>query len=163
MDANIGREQLSSACTPLRFWAIKGRSGPGIPFWPLHPPRTNKGGIPLLIVGVDAGKDAVYARLRLTEPGPRSDPLLRPPRRRLLSAADRRARLHPLSARAPHPLLTSQARRRTQRGPRQRRLRPGLPAWPDRHGAKVERGGGGDHHSGRQNGKTATIGNADLD
>ena len=53
-----------------RIWAIKGRGGPGIPVWPRRPTRTNKGKIPLFIVGVDAVKDAVYARLRLTEPGP---------------------------------------------------------------------------------------------
>ena len=38
--------------------------------WPRRPTRTNKGKIPLFIVGVDAVKDAVYARLKLTEPGP---------------------------------------------------------------------------------------------
>lgn len=53
-----------------RIWAIKGRGGPGIPVWPRRPTRTNKGKIPLFIVGVDAVKDAVYARLKLTEPGP---------------------------------------------------------------------------------------------
>ncbi|SNX74489.1 transposase IS166 family protein [Cereibacter ovatus] len=53
-----------------RIWAIKGRGGPGIPVWPRRPTRTNKGKIPLFIVGVDAVKDAVYARLRLTEPCP---------------------------------------------------------------------------------------------
>lgn len=53
-----------------RIWAIKGRGGPGIPVWPRRPTRTNKAKIPLFIVGVDAVKDAVYARLRLTEPGP---------------------------------------------------------------------------------------------
>jgi len=53
-----------------RIWAIKGRGGPGIPVWPRRPTRTNKGKIPLFIVGVDGVKDAVYARLKLTEPGP---------------------------------------------------------------------------------------------
>ncbi len=52
------------------IWAIKGRGGPGIPVWPRRPTRTNKGKIPLFIVGVDAVKDAVYARLKLLEPGP---------------------------------------------------------------------------------------------
>ena len=47
-----------------RIWAIKGRGGPGIPVWPRRPTRTNKGKIPLFIVGVDAVKDAVYARLQ---------------------------------------------------------------------------------------------------
>jgi len=45
-----------------------GRGGPSIPVWLHRPTRTNKGKIPLFIVGVDAVKDAVYARLRLTEP-----------------------------------------------------------------------------------------------
>jgi phage terminase large subunit GpA-like protein len=53
-----------------RIWAIKGRGGPGIPVWPRRPTRSNKAKIPLFIVGVDAVKDAVYARLKLTEPGP---------------------------------------------------------------------------------------------
>ncbi len=53
-----------------RIWAIKGRGGPGVPVWPRRPTRTNKGKIPLFIVGVDSVKDAVYARLKLIEPGP---------------------------------------------------------------------------------------------
>lgn len=42
-----------------RIRAIKGRGGPGIPVWPRRPPRTNKGKIPLFVVGVDALKDAI--------------------------------------------------------------------------------------------------------
>ena len=53
-----------------RVWAVKGRGGPGIPVWPRRPTRSNRGGLPLFVIGVDAVKDAVYARLRLTEPGP---------------------------------------------------------------------------------------------
>lgn len=53
-----------------QIWAIKGSGGPGIPVWPRRPTRTNMGKIPLFIVGVDAVKDEVYARLKLTEPGP---------------------------------------------------------------------------------------------
>lgn len=53
-----------------RIWAIKGRGGPGVPVCPRRPTRTNKGKIPLFIVGVDSVKDAVYARLKLTDPGP---------------------------------------------------------------------------------------------
>jgi phage terminase large subunit GpA-like protein len=52
-----------------RVWAIKGRGGPGIPLWPRRPSRT-KGKAPLFVIGVDAAKDALFARLRLTEPGP---------------------------------------------------------------------------------------------
>ncbi|WP_425517198.1 phage terminase large subunit family protein [Paracoccus bogoriensis] len=125
-----------------RIWAIKGRGGPGIPVWPRRPTRTNKGKIPLFIVGVDAVKDAVYARLRLTEPGPGAIHFPRP-RRRLLPPADRRARRHPLRARPPHPLLAAQARRRAQRGARHLRLRPRRPARAHQHGSQAQRGGGG--------------------
>ena len=52
-----------------RVWAIKGRGGPGIPLWPRRPTRT-KGKVPLFVIGVDAAKDALFARLRLVEPGP---------------------------------------------------------------------------------------------
>jgi phage terminase large subunit GpA-like protein len=53
-----------------RVWAIKGRGGMGVPVWPRRPTRSNKGKIPLFIVGVDAVKDALFARLKLPEPGP---------------------------------------------------------------------------------------------
>jgi phage terminase large subunit GpA-like protein len=52
-----------------RVWAIKGRGAPGIPLWPRRPTRT-KGKVPLFLIGVDAAKDALFARLRLVEPGP---------------------------------------------------------------------------------------------
>ena len=53
-----------------RIWAIKGRGGMGIPIWPRRPSRNNKGKVPLFSIGVDAAKEAFYARLRLEEPGP---------------------------------------------------------------------------------------------
>ncbi|MBF0260446.1 MAG: phage terminase large subunit family protein [Magnetococcales bacterium] len=53
-----------------RIWAIKGRGGPGVKLWPIRPTRNNKGRIPLFIVGVDAAKEAIYARLRINAPGP---------------------------------------------------------------------------------------------
>jgi len=53
-----------------RVWAIKGRGGAAVPVWPRRPTRSNKGKIPLFIVGVDAVKDALFARLKLTESGP---------------------------------------------------------------------------------------------
>ncbi len=52
-----------------RIWAIKGRGGAAVPVWPRRPTRI-KGKVPLFIVGVDAVKDALFARLRLTENGP---------------------------------------------------------------------------------------------
>jgi phage terminase large subunit GpA-like protein len=53
-----------------RIWAIKGRGGMGVSIWPRRPSRNNKGKVPLFIVGVDACKEAIYARLRLEESGP---------------------------------------------------------------------------------------------
>jgi phage terminase large subunit GpA-like protein len=52
-----------------RVWAIKGRGGPGVPPWPRRPSRS-KVRTNLYMIGVDALKDALAARLRLTEPGP---------------------------------------------------------------------------------------------
>ncbi|MBF0137477.1 MAG: phage terminase large subunit family protein, partial [Magnetococcales bacterium] len=53
-----------------RVWAIKGRGGMGVPIWPRRPSRSNKGRVPLFIVGVDAAKEAIHSRLRLKDPGP---------------------------------------------------------------------------------------------
>lgn len=52
-----------------KVWGIKGKGGPGVPLWPRRPSRS-KGNVPLFIVGVDAAKDAIFSRLRLTESGP---------------------------------------------------------------------------------------------
>ncbi len=53
-----------------RVWGIKGRSTPGHPLWPRSPSRRNKGRIPLFLIGADAAKDALFARLKMTEVGP---------------------------------------------------------------------------------------------
>jgi phage terminase large subunit GpA-like protein len=55
-----------------RVWAIKGRGGPGVPIWPRRPSKAGKTRekVPLYLVGVDGAKEALYARLKLTEPGP---------------------------------------------------------------------------------------------
>lgn len=53
-----------------RVYAIKGLGGPGKPIWPKRASKNNKARINQFMVGVDAGKDAVYARLKITEPGP---------------------------------------------------------------------------------------------
>jgi len=52
-----------------RIWGIKGRGGTGIPVWPHRPSRT-KGRVPLFMIGVDAVKDSLFARLHLHEVGP---------------------------------------------------------------------------------------------
>ncbi|MEM9764668.1 MAG: terminase gpA endonuclease subunit [Pseudomonadota bacterium] len=52
-----------------RVWGIKGRGGPGVPLWPRRHSR-GKGGAPMFTIGVDAAKDVISSRLRVTEPGP---------------------------------------------------------------------------------------------
>lgn len=52
-----------------RRWGIKGRGGPGIPLWPRRPTKT-RNGAPLFLVGVDDGKDRLFQRLKIAEPGP---------------------------------------------------------------------------------------------
>ena len=53
-----------------RIFAIKGRAGPGVPIWPRRPSETRKGRQPIYLVGIDAAKEAIYARLAIEEPGP---------------------------------------------------------------------------------------------
>lgn len=53
-----------------RIYAIKGMAGPGRPVWPKKASRNNKVRVNLFLIGVDAAKDAVYSRLRITRPGP---------------------------------------------------------------------------------------------
>lgn len=51
-----------------RYWAVKGRGGPGVPIWPK---RAGKGkvGANVFSVGVDECKSTLYGRLRNTESG----------------------------------------------------------------------------------------------
>lgn len=56
--------------TARRIWAIKGRGGAGVPVWPRRPSRKKGQGSTVFLVGVDAAKEALYARLKRSEPGP---------------------------------------------------------------------------------------------
>ncbi len=58
-----------SARFSRRIWGVKGRSAPGLALWPRRPSRS-KSNTPIFIVGVDAAKDAIMARLRLSGSGP---------------------------------------------------------------------------------------------
>ncbi|SNB69693.1 Phage terminase, large subunit GpA [Rhodoblastus acidophilus] len=51
-------------------WAIKGRGGRGIPVWPRRPPRVREKAFTPYIIGVDAAKEIIVARLRGIDPGP---------------------------------------------------------------------------------------------
>ena len=53
-----------------RIFAIKGSSSPGRPLTSRPSRSSNTARVPLSIVGTDTAKDAVYARLKITEPGP---------------------------------------------------------------------------------------------
>ncbi len=53
-----------------RVYGIKGLGGPGKLVWPKRASKNNKGRINLFLVGVDAAKDAIYSRLKITERGP---------------------------------------------------------------------------------------------
>jgi phage terminase large subunit GpA-like protein len=59
---------FAAANVARRWWAIKGASGPR-PLWPKRPSR-RKSGAMLYIVGVETGKESVYARLRIQDGGP---------------------------------------------------------------------------------------------
>ena len=52
------------------IWAVKGSSQSGMPPWPRKPSWVNKGQVPLYVIGTDAIKDALAARLRVEQPGP---------------------------------------------------------------------------------------------
>ena len=51
-----------------RMYPIKGAAGQR-PFWPRMHSKA-KDNRPLWVIGVDAGKEALYARLKITEAGP---------------------------------------------------------------------------------------------
>lgn len=50
--------------------AIKGANTAGKAIWPLKPSKTNKHGVKLFTIGTDTAKDAIFSRLRRTQPGP---------------------------------------------------------------------------------------------
>jgi len=52
-----------------RVWATKGIGG-ARPVWPRKPSRNNTGKVPLFLIGVDSGKELLFARLKIMEPGP---------------------------------------------------------------------------------------------
>ena len=51
------------------MFAVKGAGGNGRPFVS-RPTRNNNAGVRLFIIGTDTGKDLIYSRLRIQEPGP---------------------------------------------------------------------------------------------
>lgn len=66
--------EFAKARLGRRIWAIKGaseRSGARSPVWPTKRPSSrNKQSFRPVIIGTNAAKDVIYARLRYEEPGP---------------------------------------------------------------------------------------------
>lgn len=53
-----------------RVWAVKGASGGGRTIWPAKASKKNVGRTNLFLIGVDAAKERLYARLKIEDPGP---------------------------------------------------------------------------------------------
>jgi len=53
-----------------KVYAIAGMGGPGRLVWPQRATKNNAGKVNLFLIGVDAAKDAIYARLRIMTAGP---------------------------------------------------------------------------------------------
>ena len=65
-------QQVYQYCTARyrrRVYAVKGMAGTGRTVWPKAASK-GTGKHKLFMIGVDAAKDAVYARLKITKPGP---------------------------------------------------------------------------------------------
>ncbi len=72
VDAGYQKKLLQQFCgerTGRRIWAILGRAGDR-PLWPTRRSKQKGKYPPPTIVGVDAAKELVYARLKIKEPGP---------------------------------------------------------------------------------------------
>lgn len=52
-----------------KVYAIAGMGGPGRLVWPQRASKNNSGKVNLFLIGVDAAKDAIYARLRIQTAG----------------------------------------------------------------------------------------------
>lgn len=73
IDSGYMTDQVYRFCKPRysrRIYATKGSSAPGKPVVPKRPSTNNKGGVRLFVLGTDAAKDVLYARLRIQSPGP---------------------------------------------------------------------------------------------
>lgn len=73
VDSGYATQAVYSYCAGRyrrRVYCIKGMAGPGRPIWPKKSTKAGQGKVNLFTIGVDAAKDATYARLRITRPGP---------------------------------------------------------------------------------------------
>ena len=66
-------DQVYAFCGPRfgrRVYAIRGRGGEGIPLWPRERTKGLSEKCPIYTLGVDAGKETLWARLEIDQPGP---------------------------------------------------------------------------------------------
>lgn len=73
VDSGNWSKHVYEFCTPRharRIWATKGSSIRSAPLWPRRPARPKHGRPPLYLVGVDAAKEIIVARLSIEEVGP---------------------------------------------------------------------------------------------
>ncbi len=72
VDASYRTDMVHKFCLPQwsrNVFALRGEAGGGKPLF-VRPAKPKKGRCPLFRCGVDTGKDKIYARLQLQEPGP---------------------------------------------------------------------------------------------
>lgn len=73
IDSGYQSDTVLEFCDMHRFdniWPVKGMAGFGRPFWPPKRGKMTGRYRPPFILGVDSGKESIYARLKLAEPGP---------------------------------------------------------------------------------------------
>jgi phage terminase large subunit GpA-like protein len=73
IDTGNWSKHVYDFCTPRharRIWAIKGSSMRSAPLWPRRPARPKAGRPPLYVIGTDAAKEIIVARLSIEEAGP---------------------------------------------------------------------------------------------
>jgi phage terminase large subunit GpA-like protein len=73
VDTGFQADEVYAYCRPRfgqRVYAMKGSSTTGRPILPRRPSVNNRGRVRLFEIGTEAAKDVIYARLRMTVPGP---------------------------------------------------------------------------------------------
>lgn len=72
VDSGFQAQEVKAFCkrrVKRRVTAIKGREGQGVPVWPRESKTRNKGRADVVLIGIDAAKEAMHARLRRSAQG----------------------------------------------------------------------------------------------
>lgn len=73
IDSGYNQQTVREFCharAARKIWAIKGREGQHRPVWPTRIGKQRGKLPPPFIIGVDAGKEIIYSRLKIAVPGP---------------------------------------------------------------------------------------------